>query len=552
MTRSRTTRSSTRVLFVSPRFNDKSFWRMKGTVDLLGARCLAPPLGLITIAAMLPKHWDVRLIDRNADEVLTEAAILGVDLVMTGGMLPQEPDTLEIIAMSQRLGVPVCVGGPAPTSTPDIYAAADYLVVGEAEGVIGQFIADWEAGETKGRYDAPKFKADVTTTPIPRFDLIKFHHYAWINIQFSRGCPFTCEFCDIIELYGRAPRTKTAPQLLAELDRLYALGYRGHLDFVDDNLIGNKKAIKKFLPQLKAWQEAKGYPFKLSTEASMNLADDPELLGMMRDANFFALFTGIETPDEATLVQMQKKQNTRRSIADSVHRIYEAGMYVVAGFVVGFDAEEKSVSGKMMDCIRATAIPTTTVSLLTALPNTQLSRRLAKEGRVFDGFRSTMTESGDMCTAGLNFVTARPRREILTDYRDVVGTAYNPTEFFYRVRTMGEKLRPAKIAGRKLFVREKVREIVAFVRLAWIMSVTHPELRWHFWFTLNFILRKNRTAIEPVVRNISHYVYLYTFAKYLVRTVDARIDEIDAGKWDALEAHAPAPARVLEAVAAVA
>ena len=546
------TRSSTRVLFISPRFNDKSFWRMKGAVDLLGARCLAPPLGLLTVAAMLPKSWDIKLIDRNAEEPLSDDDIRRADLVMTGGMLPQEPDTLEIIARSQRLGVPVCVGGPAPTSTPDIYAAADFLVVGEAESVIARFVADWEAGETKGRYDSPKFKADVTTTPIPRFDLIDFKNYAWINVQFSRGCPFTCEFCDIIELYGRAPRTKQGSQILAELDRLYALGYRGHLDFVDDNLIGNKKAIKKFLPQLKAWQETHGYPYQLSTEASMNLADDPELLGMMRDANFFALFTGIETPDEATLVQMQKKQNTRRSIADSVHRIYEAGIYVVAGFVVGFDAEEKSVSGTMMDCIRATAIPTTTVSLLTALPNTQLSRRLGKEGRLFDGFRRTMTESGDMCTAGLNFVTARPRREILADYRSVVGTAYDPAEFFLRVRTMGEMLRPAKIAKRKLFVREKIRHIVAFARLAWFMTFTHPELRWHFWFTLHYIARKNRTAVEAVVRNISHFVYLYTFAQYLVRTVDIRIDEIDAGKWDALDSAGHDFGRSAMPVAAVA
>ena len=397
----------TRVLFVSPRFNPNSFWSFQGTCELQGARTLAPPLGLITVAAMLPQTWSMRLIDRNTTE-LTAADIAGVDLVMTGGMLPQEPDTLDVMAMCAAQGVPVCVGGPAPSSTPDVYAHADFLVVGEAESIIADLIAAWEAGERKGRFTAPKFQADVTSTPIPRFDLLTFRDYLWVNVQFSRGCPFTCEFCDIIELYGRAPRTKTTPQMLAELDRLMALGYRGHVDFVDDNLIGNKKAIKLFLPHLVEWQKKHRYPFKFSTEASLNLSDDAELLQMMRKANFFALFVGIETPDEATLTQTSKKQNTRRSIADSVHRLYAAGMYVAAGFIVGFDSEERSISQAMVKCIADTSIPTATVGLLTALPNTQLSRRLAKEGRLFNQFRQTMTESGDMGTAGLNFRDAPP------------------------------------------------------------------------------------------------------------------------------------------------
>ena len=520
-----------RILLVSPRFNPNSFWSFQGTCELQGARCLAPPLGLITLAAMLPKSWICRLIDRNATE-LTREDIREADLVMTGGMLPQEPDMLAIMALCAELGVPVCLGGPAPTSTPEVYEHADFLVVGEAESVIADFIAAWEAGERKGRFTAPKFQADVTTTPVPRFDLLTFDHYLWVNVQFSRGCPFTCEFCDIIELYGRAPRTKTTRQMLAELDRLMELGYRGHVDFVDDNLIGNKKAIKLFLPHLVEWQKKNRYPFKFSTEASLNLADDAELLQMMRNANFFALFTGIESPDEATLVQTQKKQNTRRSIADSVHRIYAAGMYVAAGFIVGFDIEDKSMAAAMSTCIRQTSIPTATVGLLTALPNTQLSRRLAKEGRLFDRFRQTMTESGDMCTAGLNFTTLRPRREIMKDYRDVVAATYAPGAYFARVGQLGRLLDPATFPERKVSWSLALRDARAFVRLCWLMTVKHPELARPFTATMLDCLKHCPKSMNAVVRNIAHFAHLYPFSQFLIRTVDERIAQIDAGTLD--------------------
>jgi radical SAM superfamily enzyme YgiQ (UPF0313 family) len=540
-----------RVLFVSPRFNPNSFWSFQATVELQGARCLAPPLGLITLAGMLPQSWSMKLIDRNAAE-LSPDDILAADLVLTGGMLPQEPDTLAIIAQCQALGVPVAVGGPAPTSTPEVYAHAEFLVVGEAESVIGDFIAAWERGERKGRFTAPKFQADVTTTPVPRFDLLTFSHYGWVNVQFSRGCPFTCEFCDIIELYGRAPRTKTTAQMLAELDRLMALGYRGHVDFVDDNLIGNKKAIKQFLPHLREWQERNGYPFKFSTEASLNLADDGELLTMMRRANFFALFTGIETPDEATLVQTQKKQNTRRSIAESVHRIYAAGMYVAAGFIVGFDEEKKSIAAAMATCIRETSIPTATVGLLTALPNTQLSRRLAKEGRLFDAFRQSMTESGDMCTAGLNFETLRPRREIMQDYRDVVAEVYEPAAYFERVRKLGRMLNSAYFRRQKIFWPNIRRDLMAFLRLCWASTVRHPELARHFWATLWDCLRHHPVALEGVLRNMAHYMHLYPFSRYVIATVDARIADIDAGRWVSAASERDDNALEAGAVAAVA
>src|SRR5215813_9069682 len=403
------------VLMIYPRFSAGSFLNYSITSELLGARYPTIPLGLITLAAMLPAHWTVRLVNRNT-ETLDEADLDWADLVMTGGMLFQQADSLRLIRRAHARGKPIAVGGPDATSSPHIYADADFRVLGEAEGVIENFVAAWEAGERAGDFHAPKYQVDVTKSPIPRFDLLRLQDYLFVGVQFSRGCPFTCEFCDIIELYGRVPRTKTAPQMLAELDALYAFGYRGHVDFVDDNLIGNKKAVRAFLPHLKAWQEAHDFPFEFSTEASINLADDAELLRMLREANFFVIFVGIESPDTDTLILTQKKQNTRRSLADSIHKIYAAGIVVIGGFIVGFDSEKGSVADAMVDCIEATDIPVCMVGLLTALPNTQLSRRLAKEGRLLP----LAKDAGDQCTAGLNFVTLRNRRDVLADFRAVL------------------------------------------------------------------------------------------------------------------------------------
>ena len=359
---------------------------------------------------------------------------------MTGGMLPQHNDLVEVIRLARAHGKPVAVGGPGPTSVPEAYRQADFQVLGEAEGIIDEFVAAWDQGARSGVFTAEKFQADVTKSPIPRFDLLNFSYYLHIGVQFSRGCPFTCEFCDIIELYGRVPRTKTTPQMLAELDRLYELGYRGHVDFVDDNLIGNKKAVKAFLPHLARWLEEHDYAFEFTTEASLNLADDAELLQLMNKANFIGLFTGIESPDPETLVQMKKKQNTRRNIAESVHRIYAAGMFVTAGFIVGFDNEKAAMADAMIDLIEDAAIPVAMVGLLFALPNTQLTRRLAKEGRLHELPEMVPTDFADQCTNGLNFDTLRPRREILEDYRRVLDRIYDPVSFATRLRRLSDLL----------------------------------------------------------------------------------------------------------------
>ena len=524
-----------RVLLIFPRFNPNSFWSFKDACEVWGAKCTAPPLGLITLAALLPQSWDMRLVNRNAEE-LADSDLDWADLVLTGGMLPQQVDTLALIRRCQVRGKPVAIGGPDVTSSPHVYAGADFRVLGEAEGVIHEFVAAWEGGERSGTFEAPKFQADVTKSPIPRFDLLNFKHYLFIGVQFSRGCPFTCEFCDIIELYGRVPRTKTDDQMLGELDRLLELGHRGHVDFVDDNLIGNKKAVKAFLPKLKAWQQRNGYPFMFSTEASLNLADDPDLLKMMRAANFFTVFVGIESPDEQTLVGMRKKQNTKRSIAESVHRINAAGMFVTAGFIVGFDTERTEVSAALLACIAETNIPIAMVGLLTALPNTQLTRRLAREGRLHAGYDTLPANVGDQCTAGLNFVTNRPRREVLSDYRRILAEAYEPAAFFSRVRRLARGLNRPKHGG----IRVTGRDLRSLGRVMYRMTIQRPALARHFWPAFLDCARTNPRALQTLVMNMVVFLHLWPFSRHVIRELDTRIADMDAGRWSEPELVVPA------------
>ena len=514
------------VLMIYPRFTAESFWNLQEACELVGAKYPATPLGLITVAALLPPAWPIRLVNRNTEE-LTEADLAWADMVMTGGMLFQQADCLVLMAMCRARGLPVVVGGPDISSSPHIYAAADFVVTGEAEGVLSKFVEAWEAGERSGRFDAEKFTPDVTKSPIPRFDLLKFDQYLYVGVQFSRGCPFTCEFCDIIELYGRAPRAKTTEQMLAELDTLYALGYRGHVDFVDDNLIGNKKSVKLFLPHLAEWQRAHDYPFEFSTEASINLADDVALLQMMKDANFFAVFVGIESPDPETLVAAKKKQNTRRSLAESVHRIYGAGMIVTAGFIVGFDTEKLAVADAMVELIEDAAIPICMVGLLYALPNTQLTRRLTAEGRLHAGHDVIPAGQGDQCSVGLNFDTLRPRVDILRDCRDVLARIYDADAYAARLDRLATFLscdprrrEPPHGDSHALGGMSAVRDV---------LNRLPTGARERFWRTITTCLRQNPNAVRTIVHLIALYLHMGPFSRIVVADLDRQIEALDSG-----------------------
>ncbi|MFW7269598.1 B12-binding domain-containing radical SAM protein [Gluconacetobacter sp. Hr-1-5] len=515
---------SCKILMIFPLFNAGSFWNYKETCDLAGARYPAAPLGLITVAALLPKKWEIRLVNRNT-ELLSDKDLQWADLVMTGGMLPQRNDALHIIEMCRACDKPVVVGGPDVTSSPPVYGAANFQVLGEAEEIMEHFITAWRRGDRQGVFEAPMGKTDVTKSPVPRFDLLKLDQYLHVGVQFSRGCPFSCEFCDIIELYGRVPRTKTNEQVMAELDALYALGYRGHVDFVDDNLIGNKKALKKFLPGLKHWQEEKKFPFEFSTEASINLADDADLLRSLAETNFFAVFVGIESPDTDTLVMAQKKQNTRRSLQQSIERIHEAGIFVNAGFIVGFDSEKGSVAPGMIACIEDTAIPVCMVGLLYALPTTQLTRRLLAEGRLFSD--DDQPQSGDQCTGGLNFETKRPRRDVLHDYRTVLAAIYDPVAYFGRVRRLGRML------GRQRTHRMIRGDLRSFVRLILRIYRAGPGTTRQFWRMLVDCALHNPKALPYVVMTSALYLHLGPFSRQVIGEIDREIEDVDQGRWQA-------------------
>ena len=519
-----------KVLMIFPRFNTNSFWNYRATCELKGARYPAAPLGLITVAALLPQSWEVRLVNRNT-ETLGEADLEWADLVMTGGMLFQQPDTLRIIEGCRMRRKPVVVGGPDATSTPEIYNRANFQVLGEAEEIMKDFVAAWRSGAERGVFRAPMGQTDVTKSPTPRFDLLKLEDYLHVGIQFSRGCPFNCEFCDIIELYGRVPRTKSNEQVLAELDALYALGHRGHVDFVDDNLIGNKKALKKFLPDLQRWLNKRKFPFEFTTEASINLADDPELLRALSAANFFGIFVGIESPDTDTLVLMRKKQNTRRSLQESISRIYSAGIGVFAGFIVGFDSENASIADAMIECIEDTAIPVCAVGLLYALPATQLGRRLLREGRLFSGYDGPSPEDeGDQCTAGLNFETKRSRRDVLADYRAVLDAVYDPAAYFGRVRRVGRMLKRGK-RRLKAPLRYVLRDARGFGRLVWRLPNAGPGTARQFWMMALDCAIHNPRALPFLFMLSGLYLHYGPFSRQVIGQIDRQIEDIDLGRW---------------------
>jgi radical SAM superfamily enzyme YgiQ (UPF0313 family) len=358
-----------------------------------------------------------------------------------------------------------------------------------------------------------------------------------VGVQFSRGCPFTCEFCDIIELFGRIPRTKSNAQMLAELDALYALGYRGHVDFVDDNLIGNKKSLKAFLPDLTAWLVEHDYPFEFTTEASINLADDTELLAMLNAANFVGVFVGIESPDTETLIAMRKKQNTRRSIAESIHRLYASGLFVTAGFIVGFDTEKASMAEAMIDLIEEAAIPVAMVGLLYALPNTQLTRRLEKEGRLHPPPSRQIAASADQCTMGLNFDTLRPRQEILADYKHVLERIYDPVAYAGRLRRLSTMLDNSnrRLPSDAQQYRRRVGGLVMMHRVN-----THlPEPRDLFQRMLSECVATNPASARWIVVLMGLYLHVGPFSRVVVAQIDELIASLEPARHAVEAAERP-------------
>jgi len=509
---------TTKCLLVSPRFSEFSYWNYREVCELFGARYPAAPLGLVTVAALLPQEWTIRLLDLNVREMDT-SLIDWADIVMAGGMIPQQQNLLGLIELVHARGKRIVVGGQDPTSQPEVYANADYLVLDEGELTVPKFLADFEAGAARGIYRSAE-KPDVTGTPTPRFDLLDLRKYLHIGIQFSRGCPFNCEFCDIIELYGRKPRTKIPQQVLRELECLYQLGYRGHVDFVDDNFIGNKKAVMTFLSELLPWSRGRGFPFYFSTEATINLAEDSKLLEMMEAVDFRYVFVGIETPDKELLIRTQKKQNIRHPVVESVRRLNEHGLVVTAGFILGFDGETREAADAIVACVEAAGISMAMVGLLTALPNTQLTRRLAREGRLPDGYSLQRPGEADQATGGLNFTPSRPRAEILDDYASILKRLYSPKSYFDRVLTLARQLRrhPKQLGS----TRGRWTEIVALSRVIWQLGFGRGT-SWYFWRDVLTVLRTRPTNFEAAIHLIALFLHFRKHTEFVLNGLERNV-----------------------------
>jgi len=527
-------RKPVNVLMVFPRFSPNSFWNYRETCAVAERKYSAAPLGLITVAALLPGDWPVRLVDRNIEE-LPEGDLDWADMVMIGGMLPQQADTKRVIKLAHAHNKPVVLGGPDVTCSPSVYEEVEFRLLGEVEEIMVDFLTAWRRGDRHGVFAAKTFP-DIHHSPLPRFDLLKLQHYMHVGVQYSRGCPFNCEFCNIVELNGRVPRLKAEEQMLRELDALHALGYRGHVDIVDDNFIGNQKAVLPFLKALGDWSELKGRPFVFSAEASLNLADSDEILGLMRRCGFFGIFVGIETPDAQTLLSVKKRQNIGRDITASIQKIYEAGIFVNAGFIIGFDAEKGSVAQTMIRCIEEMAVPVCMVGLLYALPDTQLSRRLQQEGRLHASCDYVGSDdAADQCTSGLNFDTLRPRSEILQDYRVVLQSINHPTNFFGRVRRMARLIHPTPDRLPNVLPRLG-RDIRSFLRISWRLGVRAREVRGPYWRTLADCLLHNPPAFRTVISFAALYLHLWPFSSYMDTQLRNQIEDLSL-----LEQSPPVP-----------
>jgi radical SAM superfamily enzyme YgiQ (UPF0313 family) len=465
-----------RALLVNPRFPE-TYWSLSHMLPLVRRRWLVAPLPLLTVAALLPPHWECRLVDL-AVEPLDDAELRRADVVMLSSMLVQRDSLHEVLGRCRRLGVRTVVGGPYATAMPERLAEADHLVLGEAEEIAAELCADLEAGRARRVYRAPR-KPELSLSPVPRFDLLRPGAYHYLALQFSRGCPFECEFCDIISLYGRVPRTKSPEQVIAELEAIRATGFRGRVMFVDDNFIGAKKDVRALLAALSAWRRSSRAPFEFFTEASLDLAERPELVRAMTDAGFAVVFVGVESPSPESLRETRKRQNLHGDPIERIRRLRAHGLDVWGGFIVGFDRDGPDIFDAMIDFVRRAGIAYATVGMLIALPGTPLYERLRREGRLRPD-----AETGDMF-AFTNVVTLLPADELLRGYLRVLETLYDPEEYFERCREHLRHYEPAPGPA----APPRGEDLAVVARSLWRQGVRGPY-RSAYWRFLAWALRR--------------------------------------------------------------
>jgi len=479
------------VLLVYPEVPD-TFWSFKHALRFIRKKASSPPLGLLTVAAMLPSAWTKRLVDVNVAK-LTEKDLEWADYAFISGMIVQRTSARQIIARCKEAGVKIVAGGPLFTIEYAQFERVDHFVLNEAELTLPAFLADLVQGQAKQIYATSEF-ADIQKTPVPLWELVEMDQYESMCIQFSRGCPYNCDFCNVTTLFGHRFRTKTAEQITAELESLYNLGWRGNVFFVDDNFIGNKRCLKtELLPALIEWQKHKvGIPFY--TQTSINLADDKELMGMMVQAGFRTVFIGIETPNEDSLTECNKRLNKNRDLVRDVKRIQRTGLQVQGGFIVGFDHDTPSIFQRQINFIQKSGIVTAMVGLLQAPRGTRLYERLKRENRLLEDM------SGDNVDGTTNIITTMSIDRLREGYKQILQTIYSPQYYYQRVKTFLREYQPPKIHTSLRF-----QHILAFFRSVYRLGILGKE-RVQYWKLLVWTLFR-RPKSFPLAVTLAIYGY---------------------------------------------
>ena len=501
-----------KILLVYPQYPD-TFWSFKHALKIVAKKAAFPPLGLLTVAAMLPREWEKKLVDMNVT-ALNDEDLKWANYVFISAMVVQRESVKEVVARCQKFNTKVVAGGPLFTISYEEFDGVDHFVLNEAEITLQPFLADLVKGCARHVYTSEE-RPDMSQMPIPMWSLINMKKYSSMNVQYSRGCPFNCEFCDIIILNGHRPRTKDKHQILGDLDALYRHGWRGGVFIVDDNFIGNKRKLKtETLPAIIEWMKAKKNPFALSTEATVNLADDEKLMQLMVKAGFNTVFVGIETPNEDSLAECNKLPNKNRDLVALVKKIQNHGLEVQGGFIVGFDSDPLSIFKSQISFIQKSGIVTAMVGLLNAPPGTRLYQRLKKENRLLKSF------SGDQMDCSLNFIPKMNYETLINGYKNILNTIYSPKQYYERIKTFLKEYKPKP--RKRALPQLRFYHIRAFIKSMWVLGVKERGRKYYWRFFVSTLLKRPRSF--PISMSLA--VYGFHFRKITEKYISTPIGKI--------------------------